>query len=805
MSKYGVRAKVLGLCREAMAAWAVALVALVAGGLLSAGLALATQAFYKQQLRQRFELLASERYSRIAERFDDQEQRLDGLRRFFSFSNEITPREFDGYAQPLLRRTQAYSWAPRVEHAQRREFERQASARLGQAYEIREQDGQGNWQAAPPRDHYFPVLYTQAIQQQGQPYGLDLRSQPAREQALKRAVLPGSMAVSEPLDMINVAAGYSRGLLMVAPVFSDKAPDKEPDSEAPGAPVGYVMALLNLSQLISDGLPTTGEDNLVVRIVDSSGRDGREVLFDSQNPPASLALVSSQLLHLADHHYQIDIRPSQVFMQGNRSSAALAVGFLGGLLSLLVSALLYNLFSQRQRALRLVEQRTSELRVSEQSLRETHNQLRSVLDAATQVAIIATSLKGVVSTFNAGAERMLGYLAAEVVGQLRLENLVLPEELNQRAHALSLRYGRPIAGGQAMFADTLQEGGAEPSEWTLVRKDGSQLLANMLVTAVLDEQGLWVGYLAICIDVTERRRVHEALALRDRLLEKLSAEVPGGIYQYRLDADGHSCFPYASEGLFDIYEVDLQLLREDATAVFERIHPEDLERVRRSVRYSAEHLTPWREEYRVCLPRAGLRWIRGEATPEVGEEGCTLWHGYLTDISDLKGVEEDLRTLSVTDALTGIHNRRYFQERIKVELDRAQREDQDLAVIMLDIDHFKRINDQFGHAVGDHVLRSLCQRIGQRLRRTDVFCRLGGEEFMVLCPGSNAEQAQVLATELWQGVRSVPVEGVGKVTASFGVAGWRPGEGADALLLRADAGVYAAKQAGRDRVEGELS
>jgi diguanylate cyclase (GGDEF)-like protein/PAS domain S-box-containing protein len=805
MSKYGVRAKVLGLCREAMAAWAVALVALVAGGLLSAGLALATQAFYKQQLRQRFELLASERYSRIAERFDDQEQRLDGLRRFFSFSNEITPREFDGYAQPLLRRTQAYSWAPRVEHAQRREFERQASARLGQAYEIRDQDGQGNWQAAPPRDHYFPVLYTQAIQQQGQPYGLDLRSQSAREQALKRAVLPGSMAVSEPLDLINVAAGYSRGLLMVAPVFSDKEPDKESDSDAPGAPVGYVMALLNLGQLISDGLPSTGEDNLVVRIVDSSGRDGREVLFDSQNPPASLALVSSQLLHLADHHYQIDIRPSQVFMQGNRSSAAWAVGFLGGLLSLLLSALLYNLFSQRQRALRLVEQRTSELRVSEQSLRETHNQLRSVLDAATQVAIIATSLKGVVSTFNAGAERMLGYLAAEAVGQLRLESLVLPEELKQRAHALSLRYGRPIAGGQAMFADTLQEGGAEPSEWTLVRKDGSQLLANMLVTAVLDEQGLWVGYLAICIDVTERRRVHEALALRDRLLEKLSAEVPGGIYQYRLDADGHSCFPYASEGLFDIYEVDLQLLREDATAVFERIHPEDLERVRRSVRYSAEHLTPWREEYRVCLPRAGLRWVRGEATPEVGEEGCTLWHGYLTDISDLKGVEEDLRTLSVTDALTGIHNRRYFQERIKVELDRAQREDQDLAVIMLDIDHFKRINDQFGHAVGDHVLRSLCQRIGQRLRRTDVFCRLGGEEFMVLCPGSNAEQAQVLAMELWQGVRSVPVEGVGKVTASFGVAGWRPGEGADALLLRADAGVYAAKQAGRDRVEGELS
>jgi len=797
MSKWGVRAKVLGLCSEAITAWAVALVALVAGVLLSAALALAAQAFYKQQLRQRFELLASERHSRIAERFDDQEQRLDGLRRFFTYSNDITPNEFDGYARPLLQRTQAYSWAPRVEAGQRREFERQASAWLRQDYLIRELDGAGNWHPSPRRDHYYPVLYTQADTLQGQPYGLDLRSQPARERTLARALQPGSMAVSEPLDMLSVAPGFGRGLLMVAPVFSDERP-AEP-------PAGFVMALLNMRQLITEGLPVAADDNLVVRIIDPSGRDGHEVLFDSQNPVAALALGSTQLLHLADHHFQLDIRPSQAFLQANQSAAALTVGLLGGLLSLLLSALLYNLFSQRQRALTLVEQRTVALRVSEQSLRDTHNQLRSVLNAATQVAIIATSLKGEVSTFNAGAERMLGYSAIEAIGHLQLEDLVMPEELNQRAHALSLRYGRHIAGGQAMFAETIQDSGGEPGEWTLVRKDGSHLLANMLVTAVLDEQGLWVGYLAICIDVTERRRVHEALALRDRLLEKLSAEVPGGIYQYQLDADGHSSFPYASQGLFDIYEVDLQLLREDATAVFERIHPDDLERVRRSVRYSAEHLSPWREEYRVCLPRAGLRWVRGEATPEPGEEGCTLWHGYLTDISDLKGVEEELRALSVTDALTGIHNRRYFQERLKVELDRAQRDGLDLAVIMLDIDHFKRINDQYGHAVGDHVLRSLCQRISQRLRRTDVFCRLGGEEFMVLCPGSNAEQARMLAIELWHGVRSVPVEGVGKVTASFGVAGWRLGEGADALLLRADAGVYAAKQAGRDRVEAELT
>ncbi|MEX5624740.1 PAS domain-containing protein, partial [Pseudomonas syringae] len=78
------------------------------------------------------------------------------------------------------------------------------------------------------------------------------------------------------------------------------------------------------------------------------------------------------------------------------------------------------------------------------------------------VAIIATNLKGVVSTFNAGAERMFGYPASEAIGRLHLEHLVLPEELSLRAHALSLRYGRPIAGGQAMFAETVQAHGAEP-------------------------------------------------------------------------------------------------------------------------------------------------------------------------------------------------------------------------------------------------------------------------------------------------------------------------------------------------------
>ena len=157
------------------------------------------------------------------------------------------------------------------------------------------------------------------------------------------------------------------------------------------------------------------------------------------------------------------------------------------------------------------------------------------------------------------------------------------------------------------------------------------------------------------------------------MLEKLTANVPGAIYQYQLRADGSSCFPYASAGIRTIYEVEPEAVCEDAQPVFARIHPDDLDGLRRSILQSAEQLQPWQADYRVLLPRQGLRWLRGEASPEPQADGSVLWHGYLTDITGPKLVEQELRVLSITDALTGAYNRRYFQERLEAEISRARR------------------------------------------------------------------------------------------------------------------------------------
>ena len=797
MSLYSVRPKILGFISEDASAWLVALLVLVVGGVLTGMLAWSTLNLFDQQLHQRFQLLASERYSRITERFEDQEQRLDGLRRFFINSDSIQRDEFNGYTQPLLRRTQAYSFALRVKGADRSEFERRVQAEGLPDFTIRELNADGQLQLAAERDEYVPVLYSETQSKLGAPLGYDLLAQPLRRATLDRADEHGQMAVSQPMHLVSIEPAYARGVLLVAPVILRNS--------SPGSkPFGYVMAVISMRQLLADDLPEPSRDYLSVRILDLSTDDQHEVLYESPSGPADSELGATRELRLADHDYQVDIQPSEAFLKANHSSVSSLV-ILGGLLSLLLSALLYVLVSQRQRALKMVEQRTQELRAREQELRGTHGQLRGVLNAATQVAIIATDLRGVISTFNAGAEQMLDYSSLNVVGHMTLENLLLPRELEARSAELSARYGKPIPTCQAMLVEGGEEGGHEAREWTLVRSDGSHLTVNMLATPVLDEQGLWVGHLAICIDVTERKRVHEALAARDLLLKKLSAHLPGGIYQFKMEFDGRFSVIYASDGIREIYELEPEVLLLDAEAIFTRIHPQDTSRVRSSIRASADTLSPWREEYRVLLPTRGLRWVRGEATPEELPGGGVLWHGYISDISDLKRVEEELRALSITDSLTGIHNRRYFQERLTTEMARVERGGGELSVIMLDIDHFKRINDQHGHAVGDRVLQAVCERIGHRLRRTDVFCRLGGEEFMVLCPDIDGEQAYRLALELWQGLRSTPIDDVGIVTASFGIASWRVGEGADALLLRADSGVYAAKQAGRDRVEGEMN
>lgn len=204
------------------------------------------------------------------------------------------------------------------------------------------------------------------------------------------------------------------------------------------------------------------------------------------------------------------------------------------------------------------------------------------------------------------------------------------------------------------------------------------------------------------------------------------------------------------------------------------------------------------------LRKDGSEFPASATVMSVGTPAAPYYAAILRDISEYKKTEDELMRLAATDPLTGALNRREFIAISEREGVRAKRYKRPLSVLMLDLDHFKQLNDNFGHAAGDKALQRFTSLCCNALRNIDIFSRWGGEEFVALLPETGAEGAAVIAERLRQIVSREKIENRNQkydLTVSIGVAQFREGETTiDGPLSRADAAVYDAKKAGRNRV-----
>ena len=188
--------------------------------------------------------------------------------------------------------------------------------------------------------------------------------------------------------------------------------------------------------------------------------------------------------------------------------------------------------------------------------------------------------------------------------------------------------------------------------------------------------------------------------------------------------------------------------------------------------------------------------------PQTEERAYSL---IIRDISNQREASEAMRRSVTCDHLTGLANRRALFEAVELEVARWTRSPRPLSVVLIDADRFKQVNDQHGHAVGDAVLRHLAAGMSATFRASDVIGRLGGEEFVVLLPGANHENAVMLANRLCRNIAAQSVDVEGKsiaYTVSAGVATMEDGvDSVEMLIERADIAMYAAKSNGRNRVE----
>ncbi len=207
-------------------------------------------------------------------------------------------------------------------------------------------------------------------------------------------------------------------------------------------------------------------------------------------------------------------------------------------------------------------------------------------------------------------------------------------------------------------------------------------------------------------------------------------------------------------------------------------------------------------EHRIIHKDGSIRWVRNTPVLRYNEHGQFIgYDGLISDITERKMIEEKLVELAERDPLTNIYNRRKFYNFLEDEIERSKRYKRPLSLIMFDIDYFKKVNDTYGHNVGDRVLIMIADIVAANIRRIDVFGRLGGEEFGILVSDTAIEGSKALAEKVKGKIESHNFDVAGKVTISIGVTEYKDDDTSDSFLKRVDDALYMAKDKGRNRVE----
>jgi diguanylate cyclase (GGDEF)-like protein/PAS domain S-box-containing protein len=492
-----------------------------------------------------------------------------------------------------------------------------------------------------------------------------------------------------------------------------------------------------------------------------------------------------------------------------------------------------DLVTRLSAASRQIEQANAQLQEklrSQEDIREALRQASQKLEAlikAAPLAIILRDAEGRIEKWNAAAERMFGWTESEVLGKMVPWYPPGKEDEGERYRNMILR-------GE-VFSDV---------EAVRLRKDGAPLTVSLSGAPVHDERGNAIGVMIIVADITGRKRVEQRLRMEHAITRVLAesrsvdeaapavlrtiGEAAGWVYGGRWELDRtRNLLRCAETWCVAVPEIEqFRAFNHLRTQLPDRKHGL-IHRVWKS------NLPEWTRDIAqetgmrraAAALKAGLH--AGFAFPIlIGEEFYGVMEFFGREVRepdpDLMGLvhtvgsqvgqfiarkqaEDDLQFVATHDALTGLPNRTMFSDRLTQALAQAQRYNRRLAVLFVDLDGFKTVNDTFGHAAGDVLLRELAARLGSCLREGDVIGRIGGDEFVVLIEEfDDPARLELVARKMLDTVaRPVPVRGREcRVTGSVGISTYpRDGKDSQALLRNADSAMYRAKEQGKNRFQ----
>ncbi|MET0064718.1 MAG: diguanylate cyclase [Candidatus Thiodiazotropha sp.] len=438
---------------------------------------------------------------------------------------------------------------------------------------------------------------------------------------------------------------------------------------------------------------------------------------------------------------------------------------------------------RQQRQLEQFRQQRAELGLLSQfreSVIEHANVWINVLDRSARVTV-----------WNKAAEQISGYTREEVLGNSDIWQWVYPNPEYR---------GRITAEVAGILND-----GKEINEYeTRIRtKSGETKVIAWNARRFLDEAGYAAGLITIGRDITAYKQAQQALQERERQLTILMANLPG--MAYRCLNDEVWTMLFVSDGCTPLTGYAPDCLLYNRTIDYASIvHEEDLPGLTAEVQQALREQRPFAAEYRIRRKDGSEVWV-WEQGREVQVDGKPYLEGIVMNIDERKAMEQELALLASRDTLTDLYNRREMEHQFREELQRAYRYKRPLSLLWIDVDHFKSVNDLFGHKAGDEVLRKLGQLLSGAIRTVDYAARYGGEELAIILPELDESRSLEMAERLRKLVEETefvieaPLQV--SITISVGVATYPiHGKTCDELLRAADHAMYRAKQSGRNRV-----
>ncbi|HWY53921.1 MAG TPA: EAL domain-containing protein [Terriglobales bacterium] len=434
--------------------------------------------------------------------------------------------------------------------------------------------------------------------------------------------------------------------------------------------------------------------------------------------------------------------------------------------------------------------RRQDMAVQQESLR-----LAAVVENSDD-AINSVDLDGTVTSWNRGAEHTYGYSAAEALG--RHISFCLPPEKHGEVNVLLQK----IAAGQVI----------ERFDTQRLTKRGAIIDVSLSVSAIKDKTGTIVGVSGIGRDVTAQRQAQDALRVEVMAREQAESELRRSEERMRIamKAAKIGCWDFdviKDEHVWSDTCKALLGVAPDGPANYQSlmnaVHPDDWKMMQTEIDSVIREKRDYIVEYRVVWPDNSVHWRTSSGQAFYDDTGrVTRMSGITMDIDDRKQAEERVQFLAYYDALTGLPNRTLLRDRLANAFAGARRQKNKLAVLYLDLDRFKDINDSLGHSVGDLLLQEVAERLRRWGREQDTVARVGGDEFLIVLTGLKDVTDVVVAAERLMDAMTAEFVVQGRslsIGCSVGISIFpEHGREADNLIKNADAAMYCAKGAGRN-------